>query len=77
MKSEFLDTLLVLIYIAVLLISSRLRPAPKPEDLEFMKKTADEKQEQAETLERVGLFGSFKFWAIVYLCGFIGVYLLF
>jgi solute:Na+ symporter, SSS family len=68
---------LVLIYIAVLLISSRLRPAPKPEDLEFMKKTADEKQEQAETLERVGLFGSFKFWAIVYLCGFIGVYLLF
>ncbi|MCZ6675612.1 MAG: sodium/solute symporter [Verrucomicrobia bacterium] len=68
---------LVLIYVAILLISSRFRPAPKVEDLTFLQPTVEEKQQQAATLKRVGLFGSFKFWVVIYICGFVGVYVLF
>jgi SSS family solute:Na+ symporter len=68
---------LVLVYVIILIVSSRLRPAPKEADLVFMKTTEAEKVQRAETLERVGIFGSFKFWLGVYLVGFVGVYLLF
>ncbi|MEE3259295.1 MAG: hypothetical protein VX293_08790, partial [Candidatus Latescibacterota bacterium] len=68
---------LVLIYAAILLISSHFRSAPKPEDLAFMQPTIAEQQQRAATLERVGVLGSFKFWFVVYICGFVGVYLLF
>jgi SSS family solute:Na+ symporter len=68
---------LVLIYAAILLISSHFRPAPNPEDLVFMQPTVEEQQQRAATLERVGVLGSFKFWFVVYICGFVGVYLLF
>ncbi|MDA0348862.1 MAG: sodium/solute symporter [Verrucomicrobia bacterium] len=68
---------LVLSYITILLVSSRFRPAPKTEELAFMKTTQEEKDDQAATLERVGLLGSFKFWSLVYLCGFVGLYWLF
>lgn len=68
---------LVLVYVIILIVSSRLRPAPEEADLAFMQTTEAEKVQRAETLERVGIFGSFKFWLGVYLVGFVGVYLLF
>ena len=72
-----INFILVGAYVVVLLVSSRLRPAPKEEDLAFMQPTEEEKQERAATIERVGIFGTFKFWLCVYICGFLGVYLLF
>lgn len=64
-------------YVVVLLVSSRLRPAPTKEDLAFLQPSEEEKQERAATIKRVGIFGTFKFWLGVYICGFVGVYLLF
>jgi len=79
LESSFyhINFFLVLVYIVILLVSSRFRPAPKKEDLTFLEPSVEEKQERQAVLERVGIFGSFKFWIVVYLCLFLGVYLLF
>jgi SSS family solute:Na+ symporter len=79
LESNFyhINFFLVLVYIVILLVSSRFRPAPKKEDLTFLEPSVEEKQERQAVLERVGIFGSFKFWIVVYLCLFLGVYLLF
>lgn len=66
---------LILIYTAILLISSRLRPAPAAADLEFMQPTEQELIEQR--LQARGLFGSFRFWVALYVLALIAVFVLF
>ena len=68
---------LVLTYVTIFLVGSQFKPAPQSEDLAFMQPSEEELQEREANLERVGFLGSFKFWLGVYLCGFVGVYLLF
>ena len=79
LESNFyhINFFLVLIYISIFLISSRFRPAPKSEDLAFMEASEEEKKQRQEIIEKVGILGTFKFWLGVYLCLFVGVYLLF
>ncbi len=50
---------------------------PTEEDLAFMQPTAQEEAQRREALERVGLLGSFRFWATIYVVAFIAIFLLF
>lgn len=66
---------LILIYSAILLISSRFRPAPATADLAFMQPTEEELAEEAS--QDRGLTGSFRFWVVLYVLAFVAVFILF
>lgn len=66
---------LILAYAAILLISSRFRPAPAAEDLQFMQPTEQELIEKRSKSGR--LFGSFRFWVALYILAFVAVFILF
>ncbi len=68
---------LVLGYTATLLVAGRFRDAPDARDLAFLTATEEEKSAYRAAATRAGLFGSFRFWVRVYVCAFVGVFLLF
>ena len=66
---------LILTYAAILLISSRFRPAPAAADLAFMQPSEQEIAEQNS--QDKGLLGSFKFWVALYVLAFVAVFVIF